>query len=131
MTNYNEIYTSKYGENAKMILRDLGGDPDAIITNYPATVDWPFGSMIAGDLQDDADSIHGLIVSEIEHLYFSTIPRSSAVAICNTLSLGLGFGTIRISSSIDLEYNSYTFMQRWNDNHPDEGKIIPPAALEI
>lgn len=131
MANYNEIYTNKYGTSEMMILRDLGGDPDAIIANYPAPGEWPFDGLFEAYTPDDADNIHQLIISEIEHLYFASISRESAVAICNALSLGLGFGTIRINDNIDRVYNNYTFMMAWNANHPEADKIIPPAALEI
>ena len=131
MANYNEIYTNKYGTSEMMTLRALGGDPDAIIANYPAPGGWTFDGLFGAYIPDDADSIHQLIVSEIERLYFASISRESAVAICNALSLGLGLGTIRISDNIDRIYNNYTFMTAWNANHPEADKIIPPAALEI
>lgn len=131
--DYKATYEKKYGIAEKMLLRELGGDLDTVISQYRDAQSPVFGGLFA-DFDcggDDADHIHNMVTREIESRYFSLVTRDAAVAVCNTLSIGLGFGTIRISDSTGLEYNAIGFMQAWNANHPDEEKIYAPYGIEI
>lgn len=133
--DYKTTYESKYGIAEKMLLEELGGDLDSVISQYRDAQSPVFDGLFS-DYDDccggdDADHIHNMVTREIEARYFSIVTRDAAVAVCNTLSLVLGFGTIRISTGADLEYNAIGFMQAWNDNHPDDEKIYAPAGIEI
>lgn len=127
-------YESKYGLTAKMVLRDLGGDPDKIINDYIATssscpdifLDGWFAGLTKRSPEDD---IHDMLQREIVRLYFASISRDAAVAICNVLGL---YGTLSIHRDLpDLSYNGYTFAAAWSASNPNNDEIIPPAAMDI
>lgn len=135
--NLREEYESKYGLAAKMVLRQLGGDPDAIIEKYADKIDSKtegdalFFSSVMTFFKDtcDADNIHNEILKEIERLYFSSLSRDAAVAICNALIIG---GEISITTAVDgLSYNGCRFMAAWNAENPDKQKILPPVGIDI
>lgn len=127
-------YEAKYGLTAKMVLRDLGGDPDKVIDDYIETssscpdilINGWFANLVQRSQEDD---VHDAIQAEIVRLYFKSISRDAAVAICNALG---DYGTISIHSSLpDLSYNGYTFMAAWNAENHDQKEIIPPDAMDI
>ena len=135
--NLRDEYESKYGLAAKMVLRQLGGDPDAIIEKYADNIASKteedallFSSVMTFfKYADDADNIHNEILKEIERLYFSSLSRDTAVAVCNALING---GQISITTAVDgLSYNGYRFMAVWNAENPDKQKILPPVGIDI
>ena len=125
-----ESYQSKYGIAEKYVLSELGGNVAEIIREYESVPDFPFSSMFDVEFSD-ADNIHNMVLADIQRRYFQAISRDKAVVICNVLSSGNGDGTIKISRNVDLEYNAYTFMAAWNENHRESEKIYAPESIDI
>lgn len=130
MENLLASYEKKYGIVEKYVLADLGGNINDIIAEYASVPAYPFSSMV-DDVFTDADNIHNMVARDIQIRYFNQITREQAVTICNLLNSGDGYGTIKISSRLDLEYNAYTFMAAWNEIHQESEKICAPATFEI
>lgn len=130
MENLIESYQNKYGIAEKYVLSELGGSVEEIIKQYESVPAFPFSSILS-DVFSDADNIHNMVLADIQRRYFRQIPRDRAVSVCNVLFSGNGDGTIKISSKVDLEYNAYTFMAAWNDNHHETEKIYAPAPIDI
>ena len=130
MENLIESYQSKYGIAEKNVLSELGGNVEEIIKKYESVPAFPFSTMFDDDFSD-ADNIHNMVLADIQRRYFQDISRDKAVVICNVLSSGNGDGTIKISSKLELEYNAYTFMAAWNENHQESEKIYAPASIDI
>ena len=141
MATVSDLYEAKYGLTVKILLRMLGGNPDVVLSKMQEKVDSPseadrefFGVLNIAPLTaaDAADASHHLMVAEVERLYFTSIGRASAVAICNALSKSGACGTISIHADVpELTYTATTFMCRWNENHPGEQEIVEQSGFEI
>lgn len=141
MATVSDLYEAKYGLTVKMLLRMLGGNPDVVLSKMQDKVDSPSEAdleflstlNIAPLTADDAaDAAHNLMAAEVERLYFASIDRASALAICIALSKAGACSTISIHADVpELTYTATTFMCRWNDNHPGEQEIVEQSGFEI
>ena len=113
-------YTQKYGIAEKSILADLGGDIEKIIKSYEDAPALPFASTV--DIFSDAENIHYMVEREIRDRWLKKIEREAAVAICS--------GTIRISTSLDIEFGCHEFMCAWNDANQGKDKIVAPVVFD-
>lgn len=138
MANIRDLYDSKYGPRLGMVLRSLGGDPEAIKSYWQDRADNPdpttdlikkmmprMASM--SGINPEVDQIHFQIIREIEHLYFAGTPREVAVHLANALLRCDGQFCI-VPGERDLTYNVDTFFEAWNKHNPDQPPIIAPAV---
>ena len=140
MTNptVSAIYADKYTIRTKYVLKNLGGDPDAIIAAYQDRVDHPeredsewaamFGLPVGLSVEDAAQNAYWDIVKEIERLHFSRMSRTTAVEVANLLC-DLGSYCIIVGNA-DLTYNYYCFALTWNKCNPDK-EPLRHAAPDI
>ena len=126
MKNLLNEYTQKYGICEKTILADLGGDIEKIIKSYEDAPALPFVSTV--DIFSDAENIHYMVEREIQDRWLKKIDREAAVAICNALLICSG--TIRISTSLDIECGCYEFTYAWNDANQKKDKVVAPVVFE-
>ena len=126
MKNLLSEYTQKYGIAEKSILADLGGDIEKIIKSYEDAPALPFASTV--DIFSDAENIHYMVEREIRDRWLKKIEREAAVAICNALLICSG--TIRISTSLDIEFGCHEFMCAWNDANQEKDKIVAPVVFD-
>lgn len=122
-------YEAAYGSKEKIFLRMLGGDPDEVCRRveeleaeaeeleannslFSVPAEYSFGHTTP------EQDLHGEIMKEINRLYFSSIPRESALAICNALG---ELGEFTPCATIPgLTFNDSTFMYAWNEANPDK-----------
>lgn len=133
-------YEAKYGLTVKMLVRVLGGDPNAILSamqdkvDNPTKVDSQLRKMMrlpALDADGAADAAHTQMLAEAERLYFAAIDRASAVAICNALSK-VDTATISIHPAVpELTYNARAFMGAWNRIRQNDQPIIYQSDFAI
>lgn len=133
-------YEAKYGLTVKMLVRVLGGDPNAILSAMQDKVDNPTKEDIqilqlmrlpALDAESAADESHKQLLAEAERLYFAAIDRASAVAICNSLSK-VDTATISIHPAVpELTYNARAFMGAWNRIRQNDQPIIYQSDFAI
>ena len=137
MSAIRELCESKYGFHASCLLRQLGGDPSAIFAAQQERFDHPSADIsllsqwLGAPLTPEsyADNAYHLIVSECERLFFTQLPRASALSICNALLLSDGASRFAVSSQIqDLSYDADAFCSAWNRHNPASSPICPPAT---
>lgn len=120
-----ETYESIYGTRAKILLRTLGGDPNAIIADTAAKIAEPnpLADMLGLAPSTDAEvaeQAHYAILHAIKSAYFGKIDRNAAVAVVTALSLS---ETAKLTVFDDMEYNYSAFASEWASAHPDEERI--------
>ena len=137
MSSIRELFESKYGFHAACLLRQLGGDPSPIFADQQESFDHPneqffrfFPELRASHTPEGfADGAYHRIVSKCERLFFTQLPRASALAICNALLLSDGASRFAVSSQIDeLSYDADAFCSAWNRHNPASSPICPPAT---
>lgn len=124
MYHLNDIYTSAYGTNAKVFLRSIGGNPDAIINDLAAqcAAPNPLADMLGVSSAATAEDAHNAILREIVRIYFSGVSRESAVAVANALA---DFGTISLCATIpELTFNAAAYVRAWNNSNPSQNAIV-------
>lgn len=135
MSSVRDALESKFGFHAQCLLRQLGGDPTPIVSaqqerlDNPPSYDVSFNAFFGMPLTAEAyaEGAYHLIVSECERLFFTQVPRASAVAICNALLLSDGASRFAVSTQIqDLSYDADAFCRVWNRHNPSESPILPP-----
>ena len=137
MSSVRDALESKFGFHAQCLLRQLGGDPTPIVSAQQERLDHPSSdvSILSGWLHAPitseayAEGAYHLIVSECERLFFTQVPRASAVSIFNALLLSDGASRFAVSTQIpDLSYDACAFCRVWNRHNPSESPILPPHA---
>lgn len=128
-----DTYEALYGLREKVLLRTLGGDPNAIIAEITARVTEPnpladmLGVAPATDAEI-AEAAHHAIQAAIQTAYFGQMDRTTAVAVAAALS---AVETATLSICDGMTYNDYSFVAAWASAHPDEDRIslIDPDCL--
>lgn len=122
MSNLSDSYTATYGTDAKVFLRTLGGNPDKILNDpYQCTAPNPLSAMLGADASATAEDAHNAILREIKRIYFSGLPRETALAVANSLS---ALGTISLCAAIpELTFNAWSYADAWSEANPDQRPI--------
>lgn len=123
MSNLSDSYTATYGTDAKVFLRTLGGNPDKILTDLSnqCTAPNPLSAMLGADASATAGDAHNAILREIKRIYFSGLPRETALAVANSLS---ALGTISLCAAIpELTFNAWSYADAWSEANPDQRPI--------
>lgn len=121
-------YEEAYGLAEKVILRSIGGDPNAVIEDYCKTkveADDLLGTLMpntgAFAPKSDADNVHFAIIKEIKKIYFSNLSREAALVICNSLP---DQAKITLFAGLkDLSLSVTDFANEWNKTNPDSEAI--------
>lgn len=118
-------YNIKYGTEIKIMLRELGGDPDVYISAREAQLGQP--DPLAEMLHYEPANAEGLaeaayydILKAIEAAFFGRLDRASACAIIKALAL---VSSDLLTVADGLTYNNYTAADAWSAAHPDEQRI--------
>lgn len=122
-------YHAKYGTNARVFLRTLGGDPDAVIRSLieQCAEPNPLASMLGVSPDPTEEDAHNAILREIKRLYFSGISRDAAVAVANAIG---SLGSLCLCDTIpELTFSGVSFADTWSYYHPDKEPIIHNIAL--
>ena len=138
MANIRDLYDSIYSPRMSIVLRTLGGDPDAIKAYWQDRLDNPTEEELAfrtmfpmfGSLTPEAaaEAAYNQIVREIEHMYFAGMRRETEVAIANEL-MRSGLATFSIvSGEMVLTYTDMQLARAWNDHNPDAEPIQAPHS---
>lgn len=141
-----ELTTARHGGRPKLLLRDLGGDPDSIIDRWqqrynddPNPMDAEtydaqrhdihkqmsrlFGEALDPGIcaAEAADCAYYEIIKEIKRLYFGRLARATAVMIYDAIG---DFGELRLVDNCDdLTFNDFAFRCAWEDAHTEEKKL--------
>lgn len=136
MTSVSEVYESKFSNRPYVALIMLGGDPKCILADWQNKLDNPeemdpslneiplFRDVPPLTAETAAQYAHWQIIRELERLFFTRLPRETAVAVCNSLYLIDDSRFIISPGAEELVYNSYAFKSAWNKHNPDQPEII-------
>ncbi len=140
------LVADRHGLYPHILLKDLGGDPYAIIDHWqqqynddPNPMDAETYdaqrhdihkqmSRLFGEAPDPgicaaeaADCAYYEIIKEIKRLYFGGLDRAAAVMIYDAIG---DFGELRLVDNCDdLTFNDFAFRCAWEDAHTEEKKL--------
>lgn len=126
-----DIYAEQFGLKAKEILNSLGGDAAAILEQAQSSVNvekvteaGPCAAFMGTEIDAEtaAQLAHWTIIWEIKKRYFGKLTRETALTICNALPDACGVFSV-CDGIAELTYNNLTFVQAWNDVHPEAAPI--------